>query len=593
MKRTRWLWLLALVPLAIGVARLRFDVEVLNLLPKNLPVVEGLKIYQQYFPTSQELIIALQASSAEQAEQGAAALARVLRENTGLVHSVTWQPPGTERPGEIAELIAFAWLNQSPGAVSELASRFSAERLTNLLTDVRDQLATSFSQEGFGLRAYDPFGLSALPGSSSALEGFGSGESLFASQDGTFRILLVQPTPALLNYRQCVAWMRSIKLLISSAQQRGQFTTNVTIAFTGGPAFTSEISQGMESDMAGSCTGTLGVIAVLFWLTHRRLLPLIALMIMLLLILGVTLAAAGLVIGAINVISLGFAALLAGLAEDYGIVIYEEAQHHPGVQRNTLRQLAAPGIVWSTVTTAAAFLTLNLSALPGLGQLGTLVAVGTLAAAILMLFVFLPVLLHWCRIDAPKPVARFQLFYLSNLLPRNFVWTLTSVIALGAAASLWIQPPRFDRSSDALRPRNSAAYATAASIKDRLGQTTEPLWVVIPGTSWEEVAARLKYADEQLQTARAKHWIEQYSLPIAFWPNPANQTTNKQIVARVVSQQERIRKSALAVGFTTNALAFTEKIFETWQRAEAINGLFWPTNETSQLMMTCAITTHL
>ena len=44
-----WLGWLLLVPIGLGLARLRFDVEVLDLLPADVPVVEGLKIYQQNF----------------------------------------------------------------------------------------------------------------------------------------------------------------------------------------------------------------------------------------------------------------------------------------------------------------------------------------------------------------------------------------------------------------------------------------------------------------------------------------------------------------------------------------------------------------
>ena len=39
----RLLWLL-LIPVAVGFARLHLDVEILNLLPSNVPAVEGLKI---------------------------------------------------------------------------------------------------------------------------------------------------------------------------------------------------------------------------------------------------------------------------------------------------------------------------------------------------------------------------------------------------------------------------------------------------------------------------------------------------------------------------------------------------------------------
>ena len=45
----RWFWLLLLVPVVAGLIRLRFDVEIFDLLPSSLPAVEGLKLYQEHF----------------------------------------------------------------------------------------------------------------------------------------------------------------------------------------------------------------------------------------------------------------------------------------------------------------------------------------------------------------------------------------------------------------------------------------------------------------------------------------------------------------------------------------------------------------
>ena len=64
MKLSRaWLWVLLLVPMGIGLARLRFDVEILNLLPKKISSAEGrpLKIYQKYFSDARELILTVEA----------------------------------------------------------------------------------------------------------------------------------------------------------------------------------------------------------------------------------------------------------------------------------------------------------------------------------------------------------------------------------------------------------------------------------------------------------------------------------------------------------------------------------------------------
>src|SRR5688572_7645399 len=100
----RWWWLLLLIPIVIGAARLRLDVEVLTLLPGNLPTVQGLKTYQQNFSNARELIITLEGPDPHALETAARTLAESLRRKTGLVSQVTWQPAWIEYPGQSAEL---------------------------------------------------------------------------------------------------------------------------------------------------------------------------------------------------------------------------------------------------------------------------------------------------------------------------------------------------------------------------------------------------------------------------------------------------------------------------------------------------------
>ena len=84
-----WWWVLIAVPVFIGLARLRFDVDVLDLLPRDQPSVQGLKLYQQYFANARELIITLRSEDAERTEQLAASLAARLRGQSNLVTSVS------------------------------------------------------------------------------------------------------------------------------------------------------------------------------------------------------------------------------------------------------------------------------------------------------------------------------------------------------------------------------------------------------------------------------------------------------------------------------------------------------------------------
>src|SRR5262245_39979579 len=112
--RTIFLWLFAIVLIGVGLTRLRLDVDVLNLLPDDLPVFHGLTPYHQNFSTARDLIITLQSDDAEKIEAAARSLAESLRGKPELVHEVSWQPPFQEHPAQSAEFIAHLWFNQPP-----------------------------------------------------------------------------------------------------------------------------------------------------------------------------------------------------------------------------------------------------------------------------------------------------------------------------------------------------------------------------------------------------------------------------------------------------------------------------------------------
>src|SRR5882724_1682860 len=139
----RWLWLLLLLPIAVGLARLRFNVEVFDLLPGNLPVVAGLKLYQQHFASARELIITVQAAEPERAETTARMIAEDLRKATNIVATVTWLPPWLEHPDQAAELLAYLWMNQPPDKFNQLADRLAPDKLNATLDAAREELATS------------------------------------------------------------------------------------------------------------------------------------------------------------------------------------------------------------------------------------------------------------------------------------------------------------------------------------------------------------------------------------------------------------------------------------------------------------------
>src|SRR3954465_1181917 len=274
--KLRWLLVIPLFAVALGLYRLRFDVEVLNLLPTGEPVVEGLKLFQEYFANARELIITVGGKDADSTEAAAKFLAERLRKETNLVAEATWEPPWLEHPDQSSELIGYLWLNQSPAAFGALTNRLSGSNVTALLQDARERLASSFSPDDIARLSYDPFGLTRLPESAtSSAASFGQGQELFASPDGTFRMLFVEAQYDLSSYRTCEKWLQKIKGIIESPETKSGMPLETKIRYTGRPAFVAEIGGGMERDMGAPSAGTLGVIALLFYLTHRPRRPLL------------------------------------------------------------------------------------------------------------------------------------------------------------------------------------------------------------------------------------------------------------------------------------------------------------------------------
>ncbi|HKI69429.1 MAG TPA: MMPL family transporter, partial [Verrucomicrobiae bacterium] len=586
MRRLRaWFWWLLLIPISLGLLRLRFDTDVLNLLPARVPAVAGLKIYQQHFTSNHELIIAVNAPDAETAQNTARLITEALRGRTNLVSEVIWEAPWLEHPAQAAELIAYLWLNQPPQVFRQLAERLAPTNLPAELNSARTRLATSMSPPEIARLSYDPFGLTQLPKSTAAsAPRFGEGQEMFASEDGSFRILFVQTHNDLNSYRECIRWLNAIKKTVNAVVSSNKQLANVTVGYTGQPVFVADISSSMEHDMTTSVIGTSLLIAVLFWLAHRRLKPMLWLLVLLALILGATFALGGLIFGAVNVVSVGFAAILLGLAVDYAVVHYQEALAHPALSISQVRRAIAPSIFWAAITTIAAFLVLNFGGLPGLAQLGTLVGVGIALAAVVMIFAFLPPLFPDRRQpkDFASPPAEAKRSAPENLFRSRTVFVFTGLLIATCIAVLFSGLPKLDATANALRPRQSEAYETLDSIKQHLNQSREPLWLILSGKNENKVAARLKEIQPKLENAVSNRLLAGFTLPTALWPQPQNQASNQTLARQLAGEQNSLRSVALKHGFSESALALTTNVLGTWREAGQSTNVFWPQNPLSK-----------
>jgi predicted RND superfamily exporter protein len=583
------IFLILLVLTVLGLLRVRFNADVLDLMPAQLEEIHALRLYQHHFEGRDELVIALSAQGADRETLGEAAesLAATLREQPRLVRRVIWEAPWTSFSEEGAELLAYYWLNRPPEEFAELRERLDPQGgLDGTLQLAVQNLTASFSAGDIARAGYDPLGLTRFPGAGGSTPVERTGGDIFVSEDGSLRLLYVHKPRITESYEEGVSWLEAIRQAVEAWRIGNPEFANLEVGYTGNPAFVAEISQGMRHDMSNSIGITVAIISLLFWSIYRRFSPLLILVGVLLLILVMTLGIGGLILGKINAVSVGFAAILVGLTADYGLILYQEASRFPKRSAAELRRVVAPSILWAALTTASVFGALQLSSFRGISQLGALVALGTLLGAFIMLYVFLPVWVWrhrtWLKEHVPDRVHT-----LGRLtLKRRPALVLTAVL-LGAAVVLLAVTglPGVDGSADTLRPRHSQAFDTLDEVQQSLGKGRESVFLLIQGDTSAGVRREMGELQALLERLEAEGRIAGYSLPLNVWPNVENQRTNARQAVEVLKALPQIREVTLQTGFEPNALRLADEVFE--QMAEMLEqpAPFWPDSPVSRWIL--------
>lgn len=536
---------------AFGLSRLSFNVDVLDLLPSGRPEFEGIRDLYRYFGRESELIITLSADDADTARAAAKNLADRLSQRRDLVKTAVWHLPFEEEPGLAGELLAWLWFNGPPEALGTLEKDLSPDQAGPRVADAVDRLGSGFLDESTFLLGYDPLGFTALPGG--LRESAGADAGLFASADGTYRAVYVEAPGEFANYRETAAWIGAIRAEIAAVEPK------VGVGITGEPAFVAEISLAMERDMQGSVISALLLIGAMFWLWHRRLVPLLWLVLMLALIFSATFAIGGLWFGELTAMSVGFAAILLGLAVDYGVILYRETAKTAG-DPGKLRREAGTGIFWAAMTTAVVFAALNLSSLPGIAELGTLVAVGIVVGAAVMLGIFAP--LAAGSPMSPTPSREGAKRDGSGKL----AFTVTG-LAIAAGVITWFTagPPVWNREARPFQIKDSAAAAAMDEMTRRLGGEKSHVPVVVTATDPASLAEKLRAAEARIAAAREAGLVNEYRLPLALAPDPAQQTANREAIRRLSESRDRLVRTILDGGFTEEATALASRVFEVWK----------------------------
>ena len=556
-QRNRWILLIGLlVAVGLGWFTGKFTVftsDPLSVLPTEEPEIQARQVYQRHFLQENDLIVALQVSLPGDPREAAESLSAHLREQIPELHDrirerFPWE--SDEGLAQMGALAGLAWTNSSPNSLESLVNRLTnPAQVAESIDAALETLATSFSlepEEAF--LAIDPLGLSTVPGlpqpDSAQSEGLG-----FGSED--LRAILIDFPGDRNQAADMAAWQEKVQTSIDTwqAKSSGEFG-DVEIIVAGYAPYVIELNRSMRLELLFSAAFTFGIVLFLFLAVYRTAYPLAVLTVGLSITALSTIALGGFIYGELNAISIGFAAILIALVVDYNVIVYQE-QVQPSDPEDTFNSAVVRPVVWAAGTTALVFAALNLSAIPGIAQLGSLVAVGLIIGSAVSLL-FFHRLIARKQLRSPRNMA-------SLAVPGSWAIGATTVIILAGASSLAIYGfPRLDTSPETMLPRYSESVVEYENLRRKLGEDgVKPIAVLFRSESVDEV----RQAMQNWESAVSELNGVSAAIPHALWPRSKVDTDS---IRQLSDAWPEVREK-LSESFDDLALNFAENAFSVWK----------------------------
>lgn len=517
-----------------GLTRLRFATDVLEILPTGIPEVEALQIFREHFDDDHRVILLLRHDD-EVFEEDAAELTAALQEKLTEGRIRYRRPQFEDQPESFARSLARLWADADPAVVSKLAGQLEdQDQLLALLAETKEKVALSLDQGEATMAAYDPLGFLSHP----AVTQLQGSEFNYQSEDGKLWLIVIANSGLGLEYRDHAKWVERIREAADEWKKEG-----FSYTLTGGPVFSSEIGAGMEKDMSGTISITSIIVGLLFLLTQRSPVQLLVLGGILGLVFLITLGLAGWFYGTLNLVSVGFAAILLGLVIDYGVVIARESA--AGQSAAALRREMAPGILWAALTTAVVFGILMLSTFKGVQQLGGLILIGLVAGAIVCLWLMPLALQKYPQ----KPACRLM----KPPFPRARVAFLILVVLLLGSVGVFVKsgPPEIEFDVSMIEPEVSEAAQTLEIIQELFpAWSKKNLSLIAKGDSLEEVREGLEFAEKKIAELQEDGVIIRSEWPVKVLPNPAARAENAPHWEAVSQKSEEILSTMEEAGFS-------------------------------------------
>jgi predicted RND superfamily exporter protein len=494
-------------------SRLRLETDLPSLLPRGAPAAAAYRDFLTTFGGFEKVFVIVRAAggprgSSEVVDAGtltdaAGRLAEELAKDPEVASARAGLTPEDEE-------FFFRWIapraplllpaGADPSRLrAELARRLDPEEIRRRVGVLRGTLTSPAGGFAAPFLAADPLGFSegllAAAGASLPLDPV---SGAFVSRRGDAALVLVTPARAELD----PAGGRALAAALARAEaavareEAGSGGARLDFAALGGPIYAAHDERIIREDLARISLSSVVVVGILLLLGFEGLYVPLALFAVAAVGLLWAAAIAGLWLGSVTVVGIGFIATLLGMGVDYGIhggarfrLLHLAGESRRAALVGSLRQ-TGPAILAATLTTAAALAALSFAHFRPLRELGQVLAIGilsmlaattTLGAALAAFFPRGRLLggatLLWRRLWMPgfEALVRF-----ARRRPRA-VLAGALLVSLAAAAGL----PRLSLDSDlrTLRPADAESGRAERLLVERFGLGLDTTTIVVRGAS--------------------------------------------------------------------------------------------------------------
>jgi uncharacterized protein len=542
-------------------AHLKFETDILSVMPRHDPVVENFRRVLDEFGSLDTVLVVVPVPSEDDLES-VFSLVDALSEEIAASPLIASVEAHLDDPEQLAETVlrhGVLFLDET--GLERLGQRLTPAGLDARARDIRASLDApqGMLAKEFALR--DPLGLlpfllDRLSSAPSNLRlDFASG--YYLSADHSMALLLAKPIQPAQNISFDGRLFADLGPRVARARAKVARELGAPLAAVpqvllgGGHRIAYEDASLIRRDIiVNSITSIVGVM-ILFVLAYRRFATVHFAFVPLAVGLALTFAFTSLTVGRLNSATSGFAALLVGLGIDFTIVLY--GRYLEGRRRGLplgealeeMGEHGGPAVLLGAITTVGTFFAFLLTRFAGLRELGLLTGSGIIFMA-LAAFLLLPALVTIFdrKREPPSPSRWLDVGPVLRFAARRRRLILIAVVGLTIAAAVALPMTRFDDDVRNLRSPANRGVAIQEKVIAAFGLTFNSMMIRVEARDSATLMARVQQLAGGLDDLVHQGVVSSYESIANLVPPHAAQERALQWIAahRELTDPARVRR---------------------------------------------------